>query len=95
MRSNPTHVEPGNIRVTHRIEKIVIRQRSKVNQFKIDAMKELLDVVGEEDVDSLFLVMLDTAQMLGYNLQREPRAILSLIEQRFDRDETQALHPGR
>jgi hypothetical protein len=76
--------------ITDKTEVVTKRERSESNQFKVDAMKDFLDVVGEEDVDKFFLEMLETGKRLGYNLQAEPTVLLASIERRFPDVQAQA-----
>jgi hypothetical protein len=85
---NCTSSEEDGIQVTHRIERINIRERTEANKFKVEAMKDFLDVIGDEDVDKMFLAILEVGKELGYNLKGEPRAILSVVEKRFNGQET-------
>ncbi len=79
----PSEETGDGIQVVHKTEKVNIRERTPANKFKVEAMKDFLDVIGDEDVDKMFLTLLDTAKVLGYNLKGEPLTILATIEKGF------------
>jgi hypothetical protein len=82
----PSEEAGDGIQIVHKTEKVTIRERTPANKFKVEAMKDFLDVIGDEDVDKFFLDMMETAKKLGYNLKEEPRAILNTIEKGFIQD---------
>lgn len=55
------------------------RTRTEENQDKVNVMKAFLDIVAEEDVDTMFLSMFNTAKEIGYNLTDEPEALLQRL----------------
>lgn len=73
----------GEVNITSRTEVITSRIRIPANKLKADAMKDFIDILGEEDIDTMFIAILETGQTLGYNLAAEPRAILARIEKQY------------
>jgi hypothetical protein len=78
---NCTPVEGVNI--TNKTETVTIRERTEVNDFKVAAMKDFLDILGDEDVDTMFMSMMATGKNLGYNLKAEPEELLAAINKGF------------
>jgi len=85
--------EQDGIKVIHKTESITIRERTEVNQFKVEAMKDFLDVIADEDVDTMFLAMLEAGKQLGYNLKGEPETILAAVNKGFSGGQ-ETVHPG-
>lgn len=59
------------------------RERSRANLHKIEAVKHILDVISEDDVNYFFLTIAHAAEARGYNLQAEPELILAQLDQKF------------
>jgi hypothetical protein len=73
-----------NITVTKTTEVIKKRDRSPANLYKVEILRDFLNLMGEEDVDSVFVTLLTEMQNLGYNLQDEPGALLERIKRQFN-----------
>jgi len=69
-------VEVTGIKVTRDEQVVTTRTRSKAEEAKLAILKDLLDIIGSEDIDSMFIAMLDEARSRGYNLRDEPEALL-------------------
>jgi len=73
--------EPG-IKVVETEEIITRRERSELNASNIAILKDLLDIVAEEDVDKVFVSLLSELRDLGYRLQDEPQALLERLKRK-------------
>jgi hypothetical protein len=58
---------------------IDVRDRSMIDELKVDIMKDLLDVIDSDDLDTYFLAMLKLTQELGYRLQADPEELLERV----------------
>ena len=79
--------------IKHTTELITKRERSSSEQFKVDAMHDFLDVLANEDVDSMFISMFAKGSELEYKLTDTPENILANIEKKFNAQKT--LHSDR
>jgi hypothetical protein len=75
--------ENEGITFTNQKEIITHRFRSKEDLTKLKILKALLDIIGSEDIDSMFVTMLEEMRKLGYNLQGEPEALLEELKRQY------------
>lgn len=61
---------------------ITVRERTPANAEKIAILKDLLDVIDEEEVDKFFLAIIDTAVAVGLNFKADPVVLLQTIERK-------------
>lgn len=68
----PEHVKQladAGIPVTETVTKVGVQERSKANAFKVDQLKMLLDIMREDEVNSVFTATLNHFGKLGYAVE--------------------------
>ena len=78
--SIPTTREIGGIKIVREDRIITQRPRSEADLTKLEILKALLDIIGSEDIDSMFVAMLEEARALGYNLKDDPQTLLQRLK---------------
>ena len=51
-----------------------------MNAKKVEILKALLDILAEDDINTVFLKWLSGIRDLGYKLQNEPEVLLKNLE---------------
>lgn len=64
---------------------VTTRDRRPANVEKVAIMKDILDMIDEEEVDVAFLELLTLFQKFGFRLQNPPPVLLSEIERKHNR----------
>jgi hypothetical protein len=60
--------------------KVTKQLRNPADELKIAAIKDFLDIIPEEEVNTFFLENMNLAVKLGYNLTNTPKLLLVEIE---------------
>ena len=60
-------------------EIITERIRNKPDSSKIAVMHDMLNIIANEDVNEMFIKMLNAMQIMGYNLKDTPERLLAQI----------------
>jgi hypothetical protein len=67
----------------HRVDQTEIvtkRERTTIADVrKVAIMKDLLDIIADEDLDAVFLAMLENVKGLGYKLRGTPEELLEAV----------------
>lgn len=83
MASKKTVIGDGDISLVEQIETITERDREPADTAKVETMVWLLGKLANEHLDDMFVTVLTEAQVLGYNLAEEPRALLERLKRQF------------